>query len=76
MRVLQGDRAVMQQVRHRRFHPDEEFVEGDGLDPSLEIHACLVCFAGQVRLVGFSPDEPNTLNELHTRVSPSERNTR
>jgi hypothetical protein len=24
-------------VRHRRFHPDENVVEGDGLDPALEM---------------------------------------
>jgi hypothetical protein len=58
VRVLQGDRPVMDQMRDRHFHPDEDFIESDGLDPGLEIHVCLVYLVVLVCLVRFDACTP------------------
>jgi hypothetical protein len=51
MGVLQGNRLVMQEMRHRRFHPDDELVKRNGFDPRLESHVALVCLVCLVYLV-------------------------
>ena len=54
MRVLHGDRPIVQHVRHRHFHADEDVVKRDGLDPSFERHVCLVYLVVLVCLIDFS----------------------
>jgi hypothetical protein len=40
-------------MRHRHFHPDEDFIESDGLDPSLESHSCQA-LSDQLSAVNFT----------------------
>jgi hypothetical protein len=78
MRVLHSDGPVMDQMRDRRFHPDDDFVEGDGLDPRLECHVglvCLVYLVVMVCLVDFDIRAFCRRNEPIIRFSLSERNT-
>lgn len=60
-----GFKVLVQHVRHRHFHPDEDVVEGDGRDPSVERHVDPV-------MSSFSPRHaPASVSLLASSVHPS-----
>jgi hypothetical protein len=67
----------MQEMRHRRFHPDDELVKRNGFDPRLESHVALV-WSAQLVSIPVPSDKRNEINQTNqiNRLSPAERNTR
>src|SRR6185312_13039506 len=50
VRVLHRDRLVVEQMRHRRLHADEDFVKGNGLQPDDEfLHVEHLSLRKQIR---------------------------